>query len=282
MNLRAAFASFGALASLAAPVTADPRGAETGAVIAKMEVVGTDFQGTLTDGRVLAGADLVGAIITVDDGANQARIRIDAVQPDPKDPSGEITLYAFSFLDPAAGVWRNLCPPDPDGIAMGFPLGGIWTPSGEHQRSGERFSLTCTSDVSGKCVRNGYKPWKTTAEGTSLWPYHQACTRMMRADYCGDGTPHTRNGTLINVGDRLGINPFDPEPPLTFEAAWGVDGAVCVRHVRIPELVSLEDLVQACPDRLAGKVGDACTEQAASGAPETLILNQSHPAGPTR
>jgi hypothetical protein len=105
---------------------------------------------------------------------------------------------------------------------------------------------------------------------------------MMRADYCGDGTPHTREGTLINVGDRLGIQRFDLEPPLTFEAAWGAGGAVCVRQVRIPELVSLEDLVQACPDRLAGKVGDACTEEAAAGAPETMILNQSRPDSPTR
>jgi hypothetical protein len=281
MNLRAAFASFGALASVAASAPPHLAGAGTGAAIAEIEVVGTEFRGTLIDGRVLAGTDLVGAVLTVGDGANQARIRIDAVQADPKDPSGEITLYAFSSLARAAGVWRNLCSPDPDGVAMGFPLSGVWTPSGEHQRSARRFSLTCTSDVSGKCVRMGYKPWKTTAEGTSLWPYHQACTRMMRADYCGDGTPHTRNGTLVNVSDRLGIHPFDPEPPLTFEAAWGVGGAVCVRHVRIPDVVSLEDLVRACPNRLAGKVGQACTEQAASRAPDTMVLNQSHPAGPT-
>jgi hypothetical protein len=74
----------------------------------------------------------------------------------------------------------------------------------------------------------------------------------------------------------------DPSPTMTFEAAWGADGAVCVRHVRIPDLVSLEDLVQACPDRLAGKVGDACTEEAAAGAPETMILNQSRPEADPR
>jgi hypothetical protein len=36
----------------------------------------------MTDGRVLAGADLVGA------GGTRLRVRIDAVRPDPRDPAG--------------------------------------------------------------------------------------------------------------------------------------------------------------------------------------------------
>jgi ADYC domain len=282
MNFRAALAAIGAVTSLVAPAIGSFSSQTAEATAAKVEVLGTKFQVTLTDGRVLMGVDLVGAVLILEDGANQVRVRIDALEPDPKDPGGEIILYTFSALDPQTSAWRNLCPPDPDGVAMGFPLEGIWTPSGEHLPSGEGFSLTCTSGVNAKCVRLGYKPWKKTADGTSLWTYHQACTRMMRADYCGDGTHHTRDGTLINVQDRLGIERFDPEPSLTFEAAWGLRGAICVRHVRIPELVSLEELVQACPDRLAGRVGDACTQETAWGVPETMILNQSRPAGPTR
>ena len=58
----------------------------------------------------------------------------------------------------------------------------------------DRFSVTCTSGVIGKCVRAGYKPWKTAADGRPMWDYHQACTRLIRADYCGDGRTHTRDG----------------------------------------------------------------------------------------
>ena len=137
--------------------------------------------------------------------------------------------------------------------------------------------MTCTSGTIGKCVRMGYKPWTAAADGTPLWAYHQACTRMLRADYCGDGAAHTHNGTAVNISDRLGLQRFDPAPDMSFEAAWGADGAVCVHRVRIPAAASLEALVRSCPSRLAGKVGEACTAQAALRAPETLILNQSLP-----
>jgi hypothetical protein len=29
---------------------------------------------------------------------------------------------------------------------------------------------------------------------------------MIRADYCGRGTPHTRDGTLLDLCDKVGIN----------------------------------------------------------------------------
>ena len=48
----------------------------------------------------------------------------------------------------------------------------------------------------------------------------------MRADYCGNGKPHTRDGTRIELWDREGIQVDTSEPGLTFEAAWNEDGAV--------------------------------------------------------
>ena len=71
---------------------------------------------------------------------------------------------------------------------------------------------------------------------------------------------------------------FDPAPALRFEAAWGPDGAVCVRRVRVPEEASLEGLANACPGRLAGKIGAACDEAAVRHSGEALILNRSLPA----
>ena len=127
-------------------------------------------------------------------------------------------------------------------------------------------------------MRFGYKPWKTASNGLSLAPYHQACVRMVRADYCGDhGT--TRNGMLIDYYDRLGIAlpaRQDEAAGLTFEAAWNSAGAVCVAHTRVRENVTPEQLLTTCP-RLRGRVGAACTESDAKAGKfgPALLFNKS-------
>jgi ADYC domain len=95
-----------------------------------------------------------------------------------------------------------------------------------------------------------------------LWDYHQACVRALRADYGGDGAGHTRDGTLVDISDRLGIQPPESDPPgaaLEFEAAWGPDGAVCIRRTRIPEVLSTPELAERYP-HLADKIGPNCSE----------------------
>jgi hypothetical protein len=66
-------------------------------------------------------------------------------------------------------------------------------------------------------VRVGYKPWKMAADGRSMWDYHQACTRLIRADYCGDGVSRTRDGVEIEIVDRFGQGEV-PGTDLAFEA----------------------------------------------------------------
>ena len=53
---------------------------------------------------------------------------------------------------------------------------------------------------------------------------------MLRADYCGDGTPHTVNGTLINLYDNASVQADAESWPV--DAEWGPDGALCVNHNR--------------------------------------------------
>jgi hypothetical protein len=55
---------------------------------------------------------------------------------------------------------------------------------------------------------------------------------MARADYCGDGVPHTREGTLIDMFDAGGIQVREERAGFTFEAGWGPAGAVCVSEAR--------------------------------------------------
>jgi hypothetical protein len=246
---------------------------EVVASASSLEVVGTLFRVTMPDSSVLTSPDLIGAILdATDETSRLITIRIDAVtRDDPSKGNGDIWLHRFSTPDASAGGWREFCTPGPDGIVAGFPVAGAWTADGRHVRVSAGFMITCTPGAIGKCIRIGYKPW-VEREGESLWDYHQACVRMLRADYGGDGVGHTRDGTTIDPFDRLGIQSPEPDPhgpKLEFEAAWGPDGAVCVRRTRIPELLSIRVLVQSYP-RLIGKTGPDCSE-----AVDALIWNRS-------
>jgi ADYC domain len=205
-------------------------------------VDGTALWIALTDGQVLQGTALAGATLSIvlPNDANARPIKIGTILPDPTDPDGDVLLYRMGVLDPATAALEELCEPDAAGERWAFPLQGQW--DGQGRRISDRgFTLTCASGAQGKCVRLGYKPWKTTPDGTTLADYHQACVRLIRADYCGhQGT--TKDGMLIDIYDRLGIQrPADDagRSGLRFEAAWNTDGAVCVAHTRVPANITL-------------------------------------------
>lgn len=120
-------------------------------------------------------------------------------------------------------------------------------------------------------MRLGYKPWKSLPDGTSLWDYHQACTRLLRADYCGNRHSRTRNGTLIDIYDRIGIQADEPARGMSFEAAWGPGGAVCVRRPRLIELTTEEKLSRKCP-ALSDRIGALCTDRVPA-----LLYDKSFP-----
>jgi hypothetical protein len=241
-----------------------------------VEVEGTTFRIILTSGRVLQGPELAGTTISVSfvDSAQPRRIRLATITPDPMDRQGEVLLYDMQLLDPATGAATPLCEHDVDGRHWAFPLKGRWDREGR-QVSEKGFTLTCAADAQGKCVRFGYKPWKTRYDGASLAEFHQACVHMVRADYCGDeGT--TRDGMLIDLYDRLGIQrraKSAGHDGLRFEAAWNAQGAVCVAHTRVPQNMTIRRLAQICP-RLRGRLGsEACTQiKAEAGQFGTALL----------
>lgn len=236
----------------------------------------TAFRITLPDGHTLTDAEIVGVVLTVRDESNAWRkIRVEAIQSDPRDP--EITLYDVVVQNPTTSAWGPLCGPGPDGLTLAMPVAGVWTAAGRHEPSAGAFNITCTSGAIGKCVRFGYKPWATAKDGTPLWDYHQACVRMVRGDYCGDGTPFTKNGMRINIDDHFAIQSLDTSEPLVFEAAWGPDGALCVHHPRVPENVTLAALEARCPDHLRGRTGEACTRALIADDPRLRIVNHSQP-----
>jgi hypothetical protein len=166
-------------------------------------------------------------------------------------------------------TWKPLCPStDRDGLTnRAIPVAGHWNDcqgagcGGKSSPDG--FTLGCT-DVGAvaKCVqRFGYKPWAWVAEsagGTShmqsLAPYHEACVRMVRADYCGDGVSHTEPTgiTYIDDWDNLGVQTQTPAftdggAGFRFEAAWTPRGAYCVNLSRVGLDTSVPPALANCP-----------------------------------
>jgi hypothetical protein len=254
-----------ALAAAGAPGgAAPPAVAET--AVADIAIERTGFTVRLADGRRLSGRALVGReLVVAVGGEGRMAVRIDAVEPDPRDRSGETTLYALSVAGARTGARRSLCAPDPYGERWGFPLAAAYGADGHATGP---FAITCTAGAQAKCIRFGYRPWHP-----EMVDLHAACVRMVRADYCGDGKPHTRNGTRISLWDRRGILPAgDPWPGLGFEAAWSPEGAVCVARTRLPEVATLDQVLAECPRLRSAGNGSACTEASAPGA---ILFNKS-------
>lgn len=221
-----------------------------------LEVEGSGFVLRLADGRVLRGRELQGAIIHLSDGAGGSLpLRLTSIEPDPE--HADLLRHDFETLD-AKGEWAPACAADAYGERWGFPVA---LPPG-HPGYERAITMTCSSGAIGKCARFGYKPWARGPRGEDLLPLHAACVRMARADYCGDGVGHTKDGTPIDIHDDLGIQTPGAEPGdgFTFEAGWSGEGAVCVHHTRWPDLLTREQLLQSCP-RLASV--PACDEERA-------------------
>ncbi|GAB4527068.1 MAG: hypothetical protein Tsb0020_44650 [Haliangiales bacterium] len=157
--------------------------------------------------------------------------------------NNDIALYRVEYAEVTSrGTedlrWGNVCSPDRGGFAGGMFVDGRWMQDGSWEPGGYTFS--CVGGVISKCARVwGYKHWKTvttdSGEQVALRRLHLACTRAVRADYCGDGDSHTRDGVPIMVVDQHGLNQFADPEGLTLEAAFTSRGAVWMQRTRLVE-----------------------------------------------
>ncbi|MGQ0444146.1 MAG: ADYC domain-containing protein [Beijerinckiaceae bacterium] len=155
--------------------------------VRSVEVEGTAFRITLSDGRIVPQDRLPGTILALGDGSGaRRRIRIDAVVRDSKDPAREIVLYKLSEQDAESGEWHNLCLLDPDGRRHGFLLAGAFTAGGRYEPSRPGILLTCTGGAEGKCVRFGYKPWGFGPNNSSRAANSPRRTGRKKARQTGD------------------------------------------------------------------------------------------------
>lgn len=198
--------------------------------------------GELGAGDELAARDEVGQALL---------FRIEASERDASDAEGDYLLYTLSARLSADEPWQPYCAPDADGRRLAIPIAGAWNDRGDALDIPGAVTIACTNGAIAKCVRLGYKPWKD-APDQPMRALHQACTRMIRADYCGDGRSHTRDGTNVDVFDPHGIQVRAETDPTVevFEAAWDANGAVYLNVPRWSDDVA--EIVRECPEKLAG------------------------------
>jgi hypothetical protein len=233
----------------------------TGVTLVGSVLSGTQPSGVVASGAALTGAELRGTL----ESGEIVKMRIDAVTTAPAAP--DVSLYAVTARvgdgapGPLCGVGAGGAP------VLAIPLQGSWdasagTPTGgAHVADAGTFTFACRGYALAKCVEFGYAPWRSVTEcrapgdchQLSLEPFHQACTRMLRADYCGDGTPTTRDGTLVDVWDELGVQ-SDDAATWALEGEWGEGGATCVLDTRwatvTPAGESVQQYIQDhCPSR---------------------------------
>ncbi len=207
------------------------------------ELSGMDFQqmrfiGTLEDGTSLT-------------------LRIDAITPGTGADS-DIWSYRVSYQHAVDGQWYSICKNADGSPGNAIPLENRWdyrqgvAGGGSKIYDTAAFTFACEAAALGKCVRFGYAPWRSV-DGVSLEQHHQACTRMLRADFCGDGTSYTVDGTWVNLYDAMSIQ-LDTETWVP-EAEWGSDGATCFSsQTRATTAISCgERLVQSCGTSFAAK-----------------------------
>ncbi len=194
-----------------------------GMSIAGMSIGGMSIDGVSIDGSELTGIvgeeavggeQMVGARMSgVLSNGRALPMRIESAELLPG-VHGDIWAYDVSY-EQTSGNWSRLCGSDGAialtgtwNLAAGVPGGGAWS------ASSSTFTFGCRGAALAKCVELGYEPWATDSS-TSLRDHHQACTRMIRADYCGDGKSWTESGVKINLYDDLGIQ--------TDSASWRID-----------------------------------------------------------
>ena len=262
------------------------QGALSNVHVEKGELVGQHGANTLR-GTDFVGAHLF-AQVTNADGTivDDVEYRITAIVPETgNDPThtGNTYLYTLEQYVADTETWSPACAPDTNGQRVAIPVAAVFDAHGNRIESSTMFTFGCTTGVIAKCYRWGYRPW-VTGYG-DLVSMHWTCTRLARADYCGDGTPHTQDGTWINVWDTLPPpgpiqrHGFLPPLGMLFEAGWNTGGAVCLSHARW--LLSGGLLVNLCPDRLVapGLLGETVCDlpaQVLGYDPNAKLFNESY------
>jgi hypothetical protein len=209
--------------------------------------------------------------------------RITSIVPEDAryDPTqtGATFLYTLEENVDGTGNWQPACPVDSDGRNATIALADVWDDKGSRNSSAPLFTLGCTTGAIAECYRLGYRPWVTGFGNLKIT--HWTCTRLERADYCGDGVSHTLDGTLINLWDNIGApGPIEAQgttpPGMSFEAAWDQNGALCFSHARWT--LGGDVAAAACSNKLKppkNNNGGSVCDNAQQGGGNARMFNES-------
>jgi ADYC domain-containing protein len=200
--------------------------------------------------------------------------------------NGTITEVEVPYQATAVGGQWN--------FEQGVPGGGRKLIEQGNPDYDTKITFACSTGAIGKCVENmGYKPWSTVTEcdcpiftvpviasgrrwcrscvTTTRELMHEACVRMVRADYCGDGESHTLEGISIDEWDSAGLQkPMVSSDTFNFsaypdgyghEAEWTPNGARCLMNVLMGRVSSDVDTHQTVFDYLMAHCPSKWEEQ---------------------
>lgn len=185
-------------------------------VLGSEQLSGLDFQQMLFTGELEDGSTLT--------------LRVDGISPG-TGVDADVWSYRVSYQHTGDGQWYPICTNADGSAANAIPLEGRWdyrqgvSGGGSKVQDAAAFTFACEGAALAKCTRLGYAPWRSV-NGVSLEQHHQACTRMIRADFCGDGTSYTAEGKWVNLYDAVNIQ-SDTEATWIPEAEWSAGGASC-------------------------------------------------------
>jgi hypothetical protein len=225
-----------------------------GAPVRRIRLDTTEFSGEAGE-KPLSGAAFVGATFA---GVTSSKTIVPLFVRSIVRGEGAHEEMSFYEVEYEAGdAWLPLCGVDAEGApVLAVPVAGRWDlrvgvpGGGSYQADPVSFTFACMDGAIGKCIDAGYKPWRSAPGFESLSEHLEACTRLIRADYCGDGRSWTTDGRLVDLYDGVGVQ-LDSGLAWPFESAWTRHGAACMKTERFqdttqPQPMCLSDLHGAC------------------------------------
>ncbi|HEU4409267.1 MAG TPA: ADYC domain-containing protein [Polyangiaceae bacterium] len=245
-----------------------------GVAVTGVGVNATVFTGRTIDGTPMSGPAFVGTTMNgIKPDNTVLKIRIDAMTALPA-PNADLYGYTVSF-DGVNGAKEYICGLDPAGQPVqAIPIMGTWnygqgvTGGGSFTPSTTMFTFACRGMAIGKCIELGYRPWQAIAGGGTLQNHLNACTRALRADYCGNGKSYTLNGTVINLYDVVSVQADTESWPV--EAEWTANGA---RFITTGTKKRYK-LLGGDPPPCANQLESASTGNLANFSSGTLIMTE--------
>ncbi|WP_223631870.1 ADYC domain-containing protein [Corallococcus sp. EGB] len=247
--------------------SAPPAGMECGAASAQMiggRLVGTQVctSGNAQVTRHLEGSSLAGASFRAPFEGRSVKLTIEGLRCHNNILSSKLPCTA---LDASLGkaLWEyritastednqpQLLCPHGSGFALAVPY--AWSTGGNLLPNPEYFTFACAPEnenksgplaeafyvgggVIAKCIDWGFPPWPVAPRTQdNALKYHQLCTRMATADYCGEGHSNTLDGTPLEfmtaaTAVRLGEDGLPSTlDGYSLEAVWMMDDCGGVR-----------------------------------------------------